>query len=249
MPFNKLATKLIAVIHHSDDALSIENARMADEAGFDGVCLIHMDGFDELIDRPAMQIKRDFPRLKVIANRLTTPPDLIVERDLALGLDGSWVDNPGVSSNGYSAVAERYRLAYQYARSVNMNYLFFGSVAFKTQRPEPSDEHAADAATKAAVLGWIATTSGPATGIAPDLQKLRTMRHRIPNSDFAVASGVTPENAADISLLVDWILVSTGISKDFHTFDLEKMKKLKAATLLPEKLSVRNGGTRWDHDR
>ncbi len=232
MPYNSLRTKLIAVIHHHDDELSLENARMADAAGFDGVSLIHMQGLDELIDRPAVRIKRAFPDLKVIANRLTTPPELIVPRDTALGLDGSWVDNPGVSSEGCAPVSAIFNGAVSWARRFHHNYLFFGSVAFKTQQPEPSDDHAATAAQKAAALGWVATTSGPATGVAPDVKKLRAMRHRIPNADLAVASGVTPENAADISLFVDWIFVSTGISKDFHTFDPEKMRKVRAATII-----------------
>lgn len=232
MPYNSLRTKLIAVIHHHNDELSLENARMADAAGFDGVSLIHMQGLDELIDRPAVRIKREFPELRVIANRLTTPPELVVSRDTALGLDGSWVDNPGVSSEGCAPVSEVFNEAFSTARRNHHNYLFFGSVAFKTQQPEPSNDHAALAASKAAGFGWIPTTSGPATGVAPDLQKLRTMRHRIPNVDFAVASGVTPENAADISLFVDWIFVSTGISKDFHTFDPDKMRKVRAATIV-----------------
>ncbi|NTF16989.1 hypothetical protein G6L37_00920 [Agrobacterium rubi] len=232
MPFNSLKTNLVAVIHHRDDETSLENAGKASTAGFEGVALIHMDGFDELIDRPAVRIKNQFPHLKVYANRLTTPPELVVPRDVALGLDGSWVDNPGVSSAGYEPVSDIYQSTFTTALRANRNFRFFGSVAFKTQKPEPDDEHAALAALKAHFNGWTVTTSGTATGIAPDLAKLRAMRHRIPTGDLAVASGVTPDNASDIALFVDWILVSTGISLDFHTFDLEKMQKLRAATLL-----------------
>lgn len=230
LPFDSLKTNLIAVIHHRDDETSMENAGKASVAGFEGVALIHMQGFDELIDRPSVRIKERFPHLKVYANRLTTPPELVVPRDMALGLDGSWVDNPGVSSAGYEPVADIYQSTLSAAWRANKEFRFFGSVAFKTQRPEPDNEHAAMAALKAYHNGWTVTTSGTATGVAPDLAKLRAMRHGIPEGDLAVASGVTPENAADISLFVDWILVSTGISEDFHTFDLEKMHKLRAAT-------------------
>jgi len=232
LPFNSLKTNLIAVIHHRDDETSVENAGKASDAGFEGVALIHMQGFDELIDRPSVSIKNQFPHLKVYANRLTTPPELVVPRDMALGLDGSWVDNPGVSSAGYEPVADVYQGTLAAAWSRNRDFRFFGSVAFKTQRPEPDDEHAALAAWNAHQNGWTVTTSGTATGIAPDLAKLRAMRHRIPEGDLAVASGVTPENASDIALFVDWILVSTGISQDFHTFDLEKMRRLRVATQL-----------------
>lgn len=233
MPYNSLYTNLVAVIHHRDDETSLENARIAQATGFDGVCLIHMDGYDELIDRPAVRIKNELSGLKVIANRLTTPPHLVVARDVALGLDGSWVDNPGVSSTKIHPVSGIYSDSFYKARAKNPDYLFFGSVAFKTQRPEPSDDAAAIAAVRAADLGWIVTTSGPATGIAPDISKLRTMRHRIPESDLAVASGISPENITQVAPLVDWILVSTGISRDFHTFNPVKMNQLREATLVP----------------
>jgi Predicted TIM-barrel enzyme len=229
MPYNDLRTNLVAVIHHRDDELSLQNAAKAYEAGFEAVAMIHMEGLDELIDRPSLRIKKEFPRLKVFANRLTTPPHLVVPRDRALGLDGSWVDNPGVSSAGYEHPYEIYRDTVAQARWENPDFKFFGSVAFKTQKPEPDNDHAALAAWRAEGLGWVVTTSGPATGVAPDLGKLRAMRHRIPNAELAVASGVTPENARDISLFVDWILVSTGISADFHTFDLAKMRSLREA--------------------
>lgn len=232
MPFNSLKTNLIAVIHHRDDETSLANAKKAHDAGFEGVALIHMDGIDELIDRAAVRIKRELPDLKVIANRLTTPPELVIQRDLALGLDGSWVDNPGVYSDTVEPVAQIYSDTFRAAKWRNEQYMFFGSVAFKTQRHEPDNDAAATAAWRAEGFGWIVTTSGPATGVAPDIAKLRAMRHRIPQGDLAVASGVTPENAADISLFVDWILVSTGISEDFYTFDLQKMQRLRKATLM-----------------
>ena len=228
MPFNTMETKLIAVIHHHDDATTMRNAEMVAKAGYEGVALIHMDGRDELIDKPAAHLKSAFPHLKVIANRLDTPAELVVARDAALGLDGSWVDNPGVYSDAIDPVAHVYHAALLDIRKTRP-FHFFGSVAFKTQRVDPDP---AAAALSAAARGWIPTTSGTRTGSPPDIDKLRSMRLAIPHAEFAVASGVDPSNAELISLYVDWILVSTGISEDFHNFDPLKVRALREATRL-----------------
>ena len=228
LPYDSMATKLIAVIHHRDDETTLLNARLAEEAGFEGVALIHMEGIDELIDRPAVAILETVPTLLVITNRLTTPPHLAIARDAAIGVDGSWADNPGIYHDRYDEQYWVYKLAVERARRCKPAFRFFSSVAFKTHALTETDQQGAESAWRAEAARWIPTTSGPSTGVAPDVGKLRAMRHRIDQgAHLAVASGVTPENAADISLFVDWIFVSTGISKDFHHFDAGKMKKLR----------------------
>lgn len=219
-------TKLIAVIHYLDDETAMRNAEIAKTANFDGVCLIHMEGRDALIETAAVSIKKRYPDFTVITNRLAMSQVEMIERDLALGLDGSWADNPGVSSSGITPLAFEIEEALLKARETNRDFLFFGSVAFKTQ---PFDPDPASAAIKAKSLGWIATTSGPATGIAPNEQKLETMKTAIASFDLAVASGITPENAGTLCEHVDWVLVSTGISASFHDFDVDKAIALRKA--------------------
>ena len=219
-------TKLIAVIHYRDDETSLANANIAASSGFDGVCLIHMNGQDHLIEDAAVAIKKRYPSLLVITNRLAMHPVDMINRDVALGLDGSWADNPGVSSNGISSLASEIEDAVLKVREDKPEFLFFGSVAFKTQ---PHDPDPATAAVKAKNLGWIATTSGPATGIAPDEDKLERMKKAVASFDLAVASGITPENAEVLGEHVDWVLVSTGISDTFYTFDPVKVAALRKA--------------------
>jgi hypothetical protein len=219
-------TKLIAVIHYLDDITAFENARIAADNAYDGVCLIHMQGKDELIETAAVEIKHRYPDLIVITNRLSTHPVDMVHRDAKLGLDGSWSDNPGVSSKGITQLAWDIEEAVSNIRKEKPNFLFFGSVAFKTQPHEPDP---ATAAVKAKNLDWIATTSGTATGVAPDEEKLEIMKTAIASFDLAVASGITPENAAILGEHVDWALVSTGISDTFHTFDPIKVAALRQA--------------------
>lgn len=219
-------TKLIAVIHYRDDKTSLANADIAASAAFDGVCLIHMNGQDDLIEAAAVAIKKRHPELLVITNRLAMHPVDMINRDVALGLDGSWADNPGVSSKGFTSLAKEIEDAVLKVRESKPDFLFFGSVAFKTQ---PHDPDPATAAVKAKNLGWIATTSGVATGIAPDVDKLERMKTAIASFDLAVASGITPENAELLGEHVDWVLVSTGISETVYTFDPVKVAALRKA--------------------
>jgi hypothetical protein len=217
-------TKLIAVIHYRDDETSYKNAEIAASSNFDGVCLIHMNGEDHLIEDVAVGIKKQHPELIVITNRLSMNPVDMINRDAELGLDGSWADNPGVSSKGITPLASEIEDAVFKVRESKPAFLFFGSVAFKTQ---PDDPDPATAAIKAKNLGWIATTSGPATGVAPDEEKLERMKTAIASFDLAVASGITPENAEKLCEHVDWVLVSTGISDTFYTFDPSKVLALR----------------------
>lgn len=218
-------TKLIAVIHYLDDETAYENACIAAVNFFDGVCLIDMQGRDDLIETAAVEIKTRHPDLVVITNRLSMHPVDMVRRDAELGLDGSWADNPGVSSNGVTKLACDIEAAVLEIRKLKPEFLFFGSVAFKTQ---PYDPDPATAAFEARNLGWIPTTSGTATGIAPSKEKLVQMKAAIAPFDLAVASGITAENASILCQHVDWVLVSTGISATFHEFDPARVTALRA---------------------
>jgi hypothetical protein len=220
--------KLIAVIHYINDEIALDNAEIAFEAGFEGVCLIHMRGLDKLVEPSAVEIKRNHPDRLVITNRLTMHPVEMLRRDHELGLDGSWCDNPGATSAGPSPLCREINEELARVRLDNPEYLFFGSVAFKTHDPEPNP---AQAAVVAMNLGWIATTSGTATGVAPPAEKLEDMKMAVAANDLAVASGITPDNAAELAPHVDWILVATGISETFYTFSPALCKSLRAATL------------------
>lgn len=219
-------TKLIAVIHYRDDETSLRNAEIVASSGYEGVCLIHMNGKDALIENAAVTIKGRHPELLVITNRLSMHPVDMIRRDAELGLDGSWADNPGVSSRGITPLASEIEDAVFKVRESKPDFLFFGSVAFKTQAHDPDP---ATAAVKAKNLGWIATTSGSATGVAPEEDKLERMKTAIASFDLAVASGITPENAGTLCEHVDWVLVSTGISATFYDFDPLKAAALRAA--------------------
>ena len=84
------------------------------------------------------------------------------------------------------------------------------------------------AASLAAKFMDVVTTSGSATGVAASIKKISDMRDGCGDVAMALASGVTPENASQYVLLVDGILVATGISPpgDFYNLDPARLRAL-----------------------
>ncbi|MEK9710633.1 MAG: adenine phosphoribosyltransferase, partial [Alphaproteobacteria bacterium] len=76
----------------------------------------------------------------------------------------------------------------------------------------------------------VGTTSGIATGNAADISKITTFRAALPDTPIALASGITPDNAAEYAM-VDCFMVATGINitDDFYNIDPEKLGLLISA--------------------
>lgn len=209
------------VIHIKADApaLTMENASLAQACGCEGVFLISMEGDNQRVVPLAQHVKKKFSALRVGVNLLGVDAFRAMEQSLAAGLDATWSDSPGVSSQHVSGSAR----AVSKLLLDNPTHAFFGSVAFKYQ----SEELAPGAAAVAAAdLGMIATTSGSATGVAPLAEKLIGMRAALGLRPLAVASGITPENAAVLGPYLSHILVATGISKSFYEFDEQRLRAL-----------------------
>lgn len=109
--------------------------------------------------------------------------------------------------------------------------LYFGGVAFKKQRPVADQDLAASARLGAEWLD-VVTTSGTATGQAPDLAKIATFRAALGQAPLALASGITPDNASAFAGEVDCFLVATGINRpgDFYTIDPSRLAALMEMT-------------------
>lgn len=209
--------KLFPVIHYSTDDLAIENARIAHEEGANGIFLIEMSGDDRLCDRVALFIKETYPNWFVGCNRLCGNIADHIIKDAANGLDGIWIDNPGVySSHADKQIVDEINAALQNVWQDGKKFDFFGSVAFKTHYKE--DPNPGLAAKKAAALGWIPTTSGSATGIAASTKKIIQIQNALRDIPFAMASGTTVANIDNYIDHVDYFLVATGISKSFYEF-------------------------------
>lgn len=199
--------------------LAYANAEMAFRNGCMGVFVISMDGRDDQVTPVAREIKRRHPKGLVGVNFLRTAADLAVRHSISNGLDATWSDAPGVSS---AVVTDKAQGVAAILRQ-HPEHLFFGSVAFKYQPEEPDPPAAALAANR---LGMIATTSGTATGSPPEASKLFAMRRALGLAPLAVASGITPDNAYELGRFLTHVLVATGISKNFHEFDENELRKL-----------------------
>lgn len=219
--FNNMAAQIWPVIHLSTMDQALENADIAARCDATGVFVIHMDGRDDEVDPAAFAIKQRFPQLKVGVNYLSLPAPVAAVRSIALGMDATWADQPGIRSDKMEAAVDR---ALVPALRQNPAHQFFASVAFKYQPVEPDP---GVAAKKALGRGLIPTTSGDATGIAPEVAKLYGIRRVIGReSPLAIASGVSTDNAYELSRFASHILVSTGISKSFHEFDEHLLRRL-----------------------
>lgn len=215
-------THIIPVIHFESDAQAMRNAERVFDAGCEGVFLIHMDGENELLAPVALRIKSRWPHKLVGINYLGMDPAKAILANVANGIDMTWTDVQLTHS-----LAEPWTQAkmIQTALVKCPSHLIFAGVAFKHQRPEPQPELAARMADK---FGFVSTTSGSATGVAAEVEKVARMRLALGDAPLAIASGITPENVHEYAPYLTHILVATGVSESFYEFDYEKLYRLRS---------------------
>ena len=219
---------LIPVIHHIDCATTRRNAALCIEAGCEYVSLIQMDGKDILLDAAISTLQNNFPKLEIIVNRLSSKihESVMINSDREVH---TWADDGDVSSSviGKNAkVAESSRnLFYEWAKVDSEQFVprIFCSIAFKYQKEENNPSLAA---LNAHNLGFIPTTSGPATGIAADIKKIKKIAEALPSKCLAIASGISAENIEIYRPYAKYFFVNTSISRDYYVFDKEKLNEL-----------------------
>lgn len=217
------------VVHHLDAATTLAQVELARACGASGVFLISHEGHDDHLVAVASAAKAAMRQMDkalcvgnvasnwpVGINLLSRPALAAFDAAVEAGLDMAWVDKPGCTSAGLTPAGAV--LAEKLFKHSHLS--FFASVAFKYQALEVDP---IEAARVARVAGFIPTTSGPATGIAPDVEKIRAM-----SGDgafpLATASGMTPDNVAGHLPYLTHILVSTGIALDEHRIDEAKLR-------------------------
>jgi len=226
--------RIYPVIHHKNEELTIAEAAVAFNAGADGVFLISHHGQDNALIQPAITLKASYPDKRIGLNLLSNTFDDVITLAIAQKIEMIWVDAPGVRSEGISRdglhCATRLK-----AQKASGGFLpeVFGSVAFKYQ---PIDLSPGKAAIRCLAHGMLPTTSGTATGMAPDVEKIKRMRAQIgPQAPLAIASGMTLENIEDFAPFLTHVLVSTGLSLDEYRLDGKKLAafidKAKSAAL------------------
>lgn len=225
-------TKVYPVIHHLDRSTSIEQARIADEAGADGVFLISHGGQnDELV--PLVREIKLLTQLRVGVNFLGWSNCFALGAAHQAHADMLWLDAPGVNSAGLTREGEKFvHLMRLIAPKDRLEV--FGSVAFKYQLHESNPARAALAAS---AFGFIPTTSGPATGKPPTVEKICDMAAEC--KTLAIASGMTLENVGLYSPYLTHVLVATGVSIDEHRFDFERLRAFVGRVHGSPKLSAK----------
>ena len=99
------AVRIYPVIHHLSRELSLEQARLAQRCGSNGVFLISHLGQDKEVLDVAWELKQMMGStpFEVGVNLLSTPAVRAIEMAREAGLDMLWADQMGVNSSGLSA--------------------------------------------------------------------------------------------------------------------------------------------------
>ena len=220
---------ILPVIHVLDHDQTASNIDTLIDAGVSGCFLINHD-FD--VDRflPIIRsIRTRYPNFWIGVNFLAVTgrdafPVLATLASQGYQIDSYWADDARIDEReGQQIEANEIQNIRQ---QTGWNGLYFGGTAFKKQR----DVNPADYAKSAQIASGfmdVVTTSGIATGNAAKLSKVATFRSALPDTPIALASGITPENAADYAM-VDCFMVATGINiaDDFYNIDPAKLSSL-----------------------
>ena len=200
---------VLPVIHVESELQALRNAEIAFHGGADGVFLInHSVGSESLLKTHDAAADR-FPDAWIGVNCLDLRPSEVFTR-ISERVDGVWADNAMIDESGEQQPDAQSVLD---ARGkAGGHALYFGGVAFKYQRHV---DDLTSAARRATGFMDVVTTSGPGTGQAVHIDKIRAMKEALGTFPLAIASGITPDNIGDYLLHSDCYLVATGISTSF----------------------------------
>jgi uncharacterized protein len=218
------------VIHVTDLRQTLTNIGHAVRLGAPGIFLINhdfpVDGFLPILHA----VRAECPDVWLGVNFLAQSgrvafPILGQLANQGCQIDAYWADDACMDER-QSTQSEAEAIAAIRAAS-GWRGVYFGGVCFKKQRPvDPSlNEYSARLALP---FMDVVTTSGVATGQATDLTKITDFRQGLGTAPLAIASGVTPDNAAQYAADVDCFLVATGINHpgDFYNIDPARLAAL-----------------------
>lgn len=218
-------TAILPVIHVRDEDQVAANVECVSRSGAHGCFLINHD-FDAITLLPFIrQARKSFPDLWIGVNFLGVAAGdafslLARLADAGCRVDGYWADEAYVSEAGaFQPDAARVS---ELRKESKWHGLYFGGTAFKYRRAVPPEQFraVADAATR---YMDVVTTSGPSTGEAAAPSKIAAFREGVGDHALAIASGITPDNAATYTA-ADCFLVATGINKPGNFYEIDPAK-------------------------
>jgi predicted TIM-barrel enzyme len=222
------------VIHVLDREQAQRNIAIAAKAGAAGVFLINHDFPKEQLLPILGDLRAEWPGLWLGVNFLAVTgreafPILSELQAQGCPVDAYWADDARMDERA-DVQAEAEEITRIRAGS-GWTGMYFGGVAFKKQRPvDPSQNHRS--AEIARPFMDVVTTSGIATGQEAEDGKIADFRAGLGDAPLALASGITPENAARYGRDVDCFLVATGINRDgdFYNIDPARLDALLTVT-------------------
>jgi len=198
----------LPVIHPVTKAVALQSIDTAVHAGADGIFLINQGMTASQVLDFIPEVRQRYEQLWIGVNLLGVKPEEVITLVANLSVDGIWSDNAEIDElSDAQPAGERFR---HVRREHGWQGLYFGGVAFKYQR-EVAEALLPDAARKASPWMDVITSSGPGTGYAATVEKVRALRSGAGEHPLALASGVSPENVDRFLPYVDAFLVATEI--------------------------------------
>ena len=181
-------------------------------------------------------VRRAFPDVWIGVNFLAVTgkfafPILGQLQEDGVQVDGYWADDARIDERRPEDDQPEAEEIANIRNESGWTGLYIGGTAFKKQR-EVEPAHYAKSARIATRYMDVVVTSGVATGHAADVGKIETFRENCGDTALGLASGITPENAAQYADAVDLFMVATGINfeGDFYNIDPDRLKRLMNLT-------------------
>ena len=211
---------VLPVIHVDSLEQAHRNTQIARDAQSDGVFLINHEMSDEELLAIHSAVAEAHPGWWIGVNCLGLSPEEVFGA-VSPRVGGVWVDNAGIEEGQEDQPYAERVSAVRHSRAPGC--LYFGGVAFKYQRHVDDLEAACRVASR---YLDVVTTSGPGTGHAAEVDKIRRMKQALGDTPLAIASGITPENVGDYLPHADSFLVATGISQSFTDLVTDRVRSL-----------------------
>lgn len=222
---------VLPVIHVLDVSQTAQNIDIAVNGGVVGVFLINHDFPVEQFLPIVREIRARYPALWIGLNFLAVTgehafPILGELQKNGTQIDAYWADDACMDEHASLENQTEASRIQQVRESSQWNGLYFGGTCFKKQR-EVDPEHYGVSAKLATHFMDAVCTSGIATGMEADTNKIAVFRECIGEHVLALASGITPDNAKRYAD-VDCFMVATGINLDgdFYNIDPTKLMQL-----------------------
>lgn len=225
---------IIPVINVQSESQAVEMAGLALQEGAGGVFLIDHKARTysdpDILAETAGEVMVAHPELWVGVNCLAG--DAIANFELFggdLNIDGLWSNNPLNWSAHTRVCRSNLEGIDAYGLSLNdcrkKGPLFFGGLAMK------GDGYIEDPFEAAAFVDYaqkyvdVVTISGPETGQASPIERVRQIRLAVEEGGkLAVASGVSVENVASNLVYADYLLVGSSIETEPRSGTLDPVK-------------------------